>query len=182
MIMKSDRFHELIHDVSLSIKLQWSSKYKSICVIIISITGQKPIVIGGFYRVWTNDGKKTTAEQLSSIEILNQQIIKGTEKAESVIMLGDVNLCSHKWNDKNFPNKKVAESLEAELKARDMGLTFKSDIIQANGNIASSAIDHIYVSDELESKTKTMTISSFSRLLHDMALLCQWSCITLDQY
>ena len=79
MIMKSDRFHELIHDVSLVIKLQWSSKYKSICVIIISITGQKPIVIGGFYRVWTNDGKKTTAEQLSSIEILNQQIIKGTE-------------------------------------------------------------------------------------------------------
>ena len=82
-------------------------------------------------------------------------------------------MCTNKWNDKNFPNKKVAESLEAELKARDMGLTFKSDIIQANGNIASSAIDHIYVSDELESKTKTMTISSFSRLLHDMALLCQ---------
>ena len=41
-----------------------------------------------------------------------------------------------------------------------MGLTFKSDIIQANGNIATSAIDHIYVSDELEAKTKTITLKS----------------------
>ena len=80
-------------------------------------------------------------------------------------MLGDVNLCSHKWNEKNFLNKKLATSLkntllECGLHPRDMGLTFKSDIIQANGNIATSAIDHIYVSDELEAKTKTITLKS----------------------
>ena len=43
-----------------------------------------------------------------------------------------------------------------------MGLTFQSDIIQANGNIASSALDHIYVSNELESKTKTITLKNSS--------------------
>ena len=48
------------------------------------------------------------------------------------------------------------------INSRDMGLTFQSDIIQANGNIASSALDHIYVSNELESKTKTITLKNSS--------------------
>ena len=92
--------------------------------------------------------------QLKSMEVLNLQIVKGTEKVKSVIMLGDVNLCSQKWNDKNFAYKKLAVSLkntllECGLHQRDMGLTFTSDIIQANGNIASSAIDHIYLSEEI---------------------------------
>ena len=81
--------------------------------------------------------------------------------------MGDVNLCSHKWNEKSFTYKKLAESLkntllECGLNQRDMCLTFKSDIIQSNGNIATSAIDHVYLSKELEPKTKTFTLSNSS--------------------
>ena len=45
-------------------------------------TGQKLVIICGFYRVWTIDGIKSTAEQLKNLEMLNQQITKGTEQAK----------------------------------------------------------------------------------------------------
>ena len=51
---------------------------------------------------------------------------------------------------------------ENGLKVRDIGNTFTSDIIQKNGNIASSAIDHIYVSKELEENTFTCKLNSGS--------------------
>ena len=78
-------------------------------------TGQNPIIICGIYRVWTKDGIKSMEEQLKSMEVLNLQIVKGTEKVKSVIMLGDINLCSQKWNDKNFTYKKLAVSLKNTL-------------------------------------------------------------------
>ena len=65
--------------------------------------------------------------------------------------------------------------MECGLHPRDMGLTFKSDIIQANGNIATSAIDHIYVSDELEAKTKTIIIIIIILLCFRVIINCRFS-------
>ena len=48
------------------------------------------------------------------------------------------------------------------LKVRPIGKTFLSDIVQKNGNIASSAIDHIYVSTVLEESTTTMKLNTGS--------------------
>ena len=52
-------------------------------------------------------------------------------------------------------HKNTAELLKSNLEQngltpRKLGHTFTSDIIQKNGNIATSAIDHIYVSKDLE--------------------------------
>ena len=75
-------------------------------------TGQKPIVICGCYRVWTNDGTKTMEEQIKNLEILNQQIVNSSDNAKSVIMMGDVNLCSHKYVNYTFSFIKVQYLIE----------------------------------------------------------------------
>ena len=82
------------------------------------------------------------------------QIEKASEKPCQIIILGDANLCSIKWNDPGFVNKNVAEvlknMLEQEgLQCLDVGLTYQANHAQPNGNIASSAIDHIYCSNDL---------------------------------
>ena len=57
----------------------------------------------------------------------------------------------------------LKSSLELNgLKLRNIGKTFTSDIVQANGNIASSAIDHIYVAQDLEERTTTRKINTGS--------------------
>ena len=78
------------------------------------------------------------------------QVEKASEKSCHTVILGDANLCSLKWNDPGFVNKNVAEvlknMLEQEgLQSLEIGLTYQADHAQANGNIASSALDHIYV-------------------------------------
>ena len=72
---------------------------------------------------------------------------------EQVLILGEANLCYLKWNLEKFKYKKVAELLKSALESngltvRQIVKTFTADIVQKNGNIASSAIDHIYVSEK----------------------------------
>ena len=103
---------------------------------------QKKTAIGGFYREWTHEGTNTVEEQVKNIELFNSQIEKVSAKNNNVIIMGDANLCSDKWNDPGFKNKTVAESLrsmltQCGLKLRDLGSTFTADHISENGNIAN---------------------------------------------
>ena len=55
------------------------------------------------------------------------QIEKASEKPCHIVILGDANLCSQKWNDAGFVNRNVAEvlknTLEQEgLKSLDVGV------------------------------------------------------------
>ena len=88
------------------------------------------------------------------------QIDKAAAISNQVIILGDANLCMDNWNQEKFLHKNTAELLKSNLEQnglapRKLGHTFTSDIIQKNGNIATSAIDHIYVSKDLELLTST---------------------------
>ena len=79
------------------------------------------------------------------------QIEKANEKECHLIILGDANLCSLKQNDPGFVNKNVAEILKNSLEQEGLtnmvvGLTFQADHAQPNGNVATSAIDHVYCS------------------------------------
>ena len=47
----------------------------------------------------------TVEEQVKNIELFNWQIEKVSAKYNNVIILGDANLCSDKWNDPGFKNK-----------------------------------------------------------------------------
>ena len=59
-----------------------------------------------------------------------------------------------KWADPNKKKNNVAECLknkieECGLVNLDLGETFTSDIVQKNGKISTSAIDHINISPQL---------------------------------
>ena len=73
------------------------------------------------------------------------------------MILGDANLCSQKWNEPEFANKNVAAILKNMLEQEglvnlDVGNTYQSDHVQANGKIAISALDHVYCSKNLAIK------------------------------
>ena len=128
---------------------------------------QRKTAIGGFYREWTHEGTKTVEEQLKNIELLNRQIETITSKYNNSIILGDANICSEKWDDPNFGNKTVSEALrstltESGLTPRKLGNTFIADKQGENGNVISSAIDHIYVSADMENRTATSKINHSS--------------------
>ena len=60
-----------------------------------------------------------------------------------MIILGDANLCSSKWNNDDFLYKKVAEALRStllhsDLICSDIGDTYQADHLQPNGQVATS--------------------------------------------
>ena len=79
--------------------------------------------------------RRTKVCEKSQIERMvnfTSQIEKASEKPCQIIILGDANLCSQKWNEPGFVNKNVAEvlknMLEQEgLQCLDVGLTYQAD-------------------------------------------------------
>ena len=66
-----------------------------------------------------------------------------------MIIMGDANLCSQKWNNVKFLNKNVSIPLRNVLDQnglinKEVGVTYQSDHLQVNGQIAESALDHVY--------------------------------------
>ena len=66
-----------------------SSEFPSIWVDYKYEPSSKPMLLAGFCRVWTHDGKKSG--QISRIKVFNSQMEKATEYKNSVIVLGDAN-------------------------------------------------------------------------------------------
>ena len=92
--------------------------------------------------------------------VLSEQIEQVTSKYQDVIILGDANIDTNKWNDEKFTHKKVAMALKDSLNANNLnilniGNTYLANHAQKNGVIASSAIDHVYCSNNLKSKIST---------------------------
>ena len=57
--------------------------------------------------------------------------------------MGDANLCSAKWKDPKFLHRKIANQLigcleHCDLTQGDVGVTFESDHVQANGLTSES--------------------------------------------
>ena len=106
---------------------------------------QVKTVIGGFYKEWSREGKDTIPDQVKRMDILTNQFDKATAISKNVIILGDANLCSRKWNNEKFKDKLKSNMEENGLICRYLGDTFTSDIVQSNGKIETSALDHIYI-------------------------------------
>ena len=80
-------------------------------------------------------------------------------------MMGDANLCSNKWKDTSFTNKKMANLLTETLDACGLysvpiGPTFLAS--QKNEMITESWLDHVYLSEKLKSTTVTTIIDNSS--------------------
>ena len=140
--------------------------FPSIWLEYVNLIGTK-FLIGGFYREWTKDGVSTEAEQVKRIEIFAQQMEAANEKCKKVIILGDANVCSEKWADPFKKKNNVAEILmnkveECGMVNLELGVTFTSDIVQKSGKIATSALDHIYISSVLKSEVRFKKITNSS--------------------
>ena len=108
-----------------------SNEFPSIWLEVKQNTG-KNLLVGGYYREWSKNGKKTEKEQVESIKVLIEQMEKATNEKKTVVMLGDMNINAEKWRDEKSRNKKVASeilgALEAcGLKHMKLGCTFLAD-------------------------------------------------------
>ena len=63
--------------------------------------------ISGFYRQWTYKGIKSDALQIEQMKKFANQIDTVAKKCSKIIITGDANLYSTKWNNENFLNKKL---------------------------------------------------------------------------
>ena len=122
------------------------------------------LAIGGFYRVWSHNGENSEASQLNRINIFTNQIEQASANFKDVIILGDANLDTNKWNNVKYLHKKVASALKESFNANnilmlEVGNTYLANHAQKNGEIARSAIDHVYCSKNMVLKV-TITKSN----------------------
>jgi exonuclease III len=109
---------------------------------------QKNVLVCGVYREWNRDGLKTEKDQKHRLKILTSQLEKATEENKIIIMIGDANLCSQKWENKEYNHFDMASELRGTLaqcgmEIMDLGKTFMADKTRTDGTLIESAIDHI---------------------------------------
>jgi endonuclease/exonuclease/phosphatase family metal-dependent hydrolase len=90
------------------------------------------------------------------------------QKEKNVIVIGDANLDSEKWNVTNYRQYKLAKEMQSTLTSNGMknmtiGSTFLSEPNRVDGNFIESALDHIYIQKELEGKV-TVTKGKMSAI------------------
>ena len=85
--------------------------------------------------------------------------------------MGDANLNSNKWDEPGFGNKLISNNLRKVLdqngyKLSPVGCTYFADHAQKNGNVAVSAIDHVYYNAGLEGilQARVLTTGSSDHL------------------
>ena len=124
-----------------------------------------PIAICGIYRQWSHNGDATEKMQVKQIEELAKQIDIACETYEKVVITGDVNLCSSKWEDTNYLRKNVSRPLleclsRQGLIIEDIGTTYQADHILKNGSIPESCLDHVYLSNEIRSNVSVIKLAN----------------------
>ena len=112
------------------------------------------MAIGGFYREWTQDGQNSEAAQISRMEIFLEQVEKVSSKYEYIMILGDANLDSNKWEESGYLHHKVTKILKGALNQngliiKEVGNSYVVNHVQKNGNISESALDHVYSKEKL---------------------------------
>ena len=90
--------------------------------------------------------------------MLKAQIERANEERKDILMMGDANICTNKWNNPQYKHHRVVMELRSGLEQNgmkniDIGNTYLADNTTQNGKIAESALDHIYMSSGMEEKT-----------------------------
>ena len=75
----------------------------------------KNILCGGFYREWAPKGDKTVEAQVKSMRIFTGQMETASKENKSILILGDANLCSMKWDYPGFLHKQISDELRETL-------------------------------------------------------------------
>ena len=63
---------------------------------------QKPTLVAGYFIEWTWNGDNSEKAQMERMDNFAAQIEKANEKSCNIVILGDANLCSEKWNEDTY--------------------------------------------------------------------------------
>ena len=128
---------------------------------------EKNLLIGGFYREWSHEGRKSSEIQLEAIKIFCSQIEKASSEGKNIIIQGDANLCSEKWQQSDFllcylSDELIGTLAQCGIENVKLGNTYLADRLSNDRLIIESALDHTYISSELKSKStiKNLVASS----------------------
>ena len=96
-------------------------------------------------------GDKSIPAQVRAIQTFTEQIEKAASENKTLIIVGDANLCSERWDSPSFLHKKVAGELketltQCGLNLIHLGTTYTADRLDGEDNEITSALDHIYAS------------------------------------
>ena len=119
----------------------------------------KNTLVFGFYREWTRIGFISDHEQCEILETLTAQMNAANSEGKLVIMLGDANMDGLKWDDEEYTHYRVATDMQNALKSNGMkaieiGNTFLADKTRPDGTQIESALDHVYIQQEMMPNTK----------------------------
>ena len=122
-------------------------------------------LLGGFYRQWSCNGIRSKKLQVEEMQIFCEQINAGCTPKSKTIIMGDANLCSTKWHNEDFDLKSISQQLiqcleQNGLKIQDIGATYQSDHVQANGKFSHSALDHVYTSEILKDRVQVTKLQN----------------------
>ena len=128
-----------------------SPNFPSLWVELDNVQGVNTIC-GGFYREWAPRGDDTIEAQVRSMEVFTSQIENAATENKNLIILGDANLCSEKWDSPTFKYKRISEELretlsQCGLKHMYLEKTFLADRLTPKGCEIESSLDHIYASE-----------------------------------
>jgi hypothetical protein len=150
---------------SVSIRMDLTStEFPSLWLEIENITGRN-VICGGFYREWAPGGLRTIPAQIEAIQCFTNQIERATNENKTVVIVGDANLCSEKWNSPTFHLKQVADELkntlvQCGLHLIPLGVTYIADSLNPKKQEMTSALDHAYVTIGDEHRTHAKKIEN----------------------
>ena len=140
-----------------------SVQFPSIWLEYSDTNNKNQTLFAGFYREWSHEGLENEMAQSLGLDVFINQMEKASSECEKIIICGDANLCSLKWKDEKYLKKKYAipilETLTScNLINQDIGITFLADHSNKDGNISESAIDHVYVSESINSNVNSRRV------------------------
>ena len=122
-------------------------------------------ICGGLYREWSPGGDNTIEAQVTAMEVFTEQIERATAENKALLIMGDANLCSERWNSPLYKYKRIAEELretitQCGLIQIDMGPTYFADRLNEDGSEVKSCLDHIYMSESLLPRATTKKLDN----------------------
>ena len=139
-------------DEEINVKLKDTTDEESHLQSILLEVGfgkSKKHIVNFYYREWKScvTGNRTAADQLEDLSLLMNIWRRSVRKDQDFLALGDMNLCSMKWDDPGYPHKALAEVVkDFMIEENCYQLVNKHTRIQkVNEEIQRSCIDHVTV-------------------------------------
>ena len=80
------------------------------------------MLICGFYIEWSHEGILSADTQLEAIKVFTSQIERASKKNKSMIIQGDVDLCSNIWLNTGYKLCSMADKLMGALAQSGLGI------------------------------------------------------------